>query len=206
LLVGSRLAYGFLHWGIYANNLIKLLQINAGGLDWMGLALGGLIAILIFAGFSSLNPAEILAINFHLIAILTIGIWMGAQVAGIGYGQIVEPSWWAFPVIDSSGDIHPRIPVPAVGALFSLLSYTIIDQCFQRSSLPAIKTLVFAAIQFALIYLATFFRDDPMVFIGSQPLDRLAALIQMALSLIAIASWTGYAYWQSQKLKNPTAV
>ena len=205
LLVGSRLAYGFLHWGSYSNDLLKLLQLNAGGLDWLGLAMGALIAILTYAGFSSLNPAEILSSNFHLIAILAIGIWLGAQVAGIGYGRVVEPAWWAFPVIDSAGDIHPRIPLPAVGAVMSLLSYVIIDQFFQRKSLPAVKTLVFATIQFALIYLATFFRADPMVIIGSQPLDRLAALIHMALGLIAIASWTGYSYWQAKKLHNQTA-
>lgn len=201
-LIGSRVAYAFLHWKSFEGEPLKLLQLNAGGLDWMGLALGGLIAVLIYAGFSDKNPVAILANHFHLIAFLTIGCWLGAQVTGIGYGRVVEPSWWAFPVFDRVGEIHPRFPLPAIAALFSLLIYFLIDQYLPKSSSHGLNIFIFATCQYALIYLVTFFRADTMMMVVNQPLERLAALIHVAIGFVAITSWSVYSFIQAKKKRN----
>ena len=45
-LVGSRLLYVFLNWGLYQGQWIKILFTRSGGLSFYGAFIGGLIAIL----------------------------------------------------------------------------------------------------------------------------------------------------------------
>ena len=63
-----------------------IFDIRAGGLGWMGLALGGVIALLVYAGLTDRSPLELLGLHYPLIAVTSIGLWLGAQLAGVGYG------------------------------------------------------------------------------------------------------------------------
>ncbi len=87
----------------------------------MGIALGGLIALLIYAGLTDHSLMDLLGFHFPLIAVTSIGLWLGAQLAGVGYGPVVASAWWALPVLDAAGDLSPRVPYPVVGAILSLL-------------------------------------------------------------------------------------
>jgi prolipoprotein diacylglyceryltransferase len=175
MLIGARLSYGLVHWSEFATNPLKLLDIRTGGLDWMGLPLGGIIALLLYAGFSNRSFIETLDLNFPLVALTTIGIWLGAQVAGVGYGPIHSQAWWVFPVTDAAGDLRPRVPYSAFGAFLSLLLLIAIDRIWQTKKFPKVKLLFFCLLEFGLIFGFTYLRADPMVRFGNQLLERIAA-------------------------------
>jgi prolipoprotein diacylglyceryltransferase len=186
LLIGARLSYGMVHWSEFSANAFKLLNLRAGGLDWIGLALGGIISLLLYAGFTNRSLIDLIELNFPLVALTTIGIWLGAQVAGVGYGPIHSQAWWIFPVTDAAGDILPRIPYPAFGAIFSLLFLILIDRLWQSKKLPKIKLLFFCLLEFGLILGFTYLRADPMVRLGNQPLERIAAVAYALIFFVAM--------------------
>ena len=152
----------------------------------MGLTLGGIISLLFYAGFSSRSFIETLDLNFPLVALTTIGIWLGAQVAGLGYGPIHTQAWWALPVTDASGDLFPRIPYPAFGALISLLFLFLIDRIWQANKFPKVKLLLFCLLEFGLVFGFTYLRADPMLRLGIQPLERIAAAIYFLICSIGM--------------------
>jgi prolipoprotein diacylglyceryltransferase len=186
MLIGARLSYGIVHWSEFAANSWKLLDIRAGGLDWMGLGLGGIITLLLYAGFSNRSLVDLLELNFPLVALTTIGIWLGAQVAGVGYGPIHSQAWWILPVTDAAGDLLPRVPYPAFGALLSLLFLILIDRIWQSKKLPKIKLLFFCLLQFGEIFGFTYLRADPLVRLGNQPLERIAAAAYTLIFLVTM--------------------
>jgi phosphatidylglycerol:prolipoprotein diacylglycerol transferase len=186
MLIGARLSYAIVHVPEFADNPWRLLDFRAGGLDWMGLALGGVIALLLYIGFSNRSLIETLDLNFPLVALTTIGIWLGAQVEGMGYGSIHNQTWWVLPVTDAKGYLLPRIPIQAFGALLSLLFLFLIDRICQTKKLPKVKLLLFCLLEFGLIFSFSYFRDDPMVRFGNQPLERIAAAIYFLICSIGI--------------------
>jgi prolipoprotein diacylglyceryltransferase len=177
MLIGARLSYGMVHWSEFATNPLKLLDIRTGGLDWMGLPLGGIITLLLYAGFSNRSFIETLDLNLPLVALSTIGIWLGAQVAGVGYGPIHSQAYWVLPVTDAAGDLLPRVPYSGFGAFLSLLLLIAIDRIWQTKKCPKVKLLFFCLLEFGLIFSFTYLRADPMVWLGNQPLERIAAVI-----------------------------
>jgi drug/metabolite transporter (DMT)-like permease len=116
----------------------------------------------------------------------TIGIWLGAQIAGLGYGPIHTQAWWVLPVTDAAGDLLPRIPYPAFGALISLLFLFLIDRIWQAKKFPKVKVLLFCLLEFGLIFGFTYLRADPMVRFGNQPLERITATVYFLISSIGV--------------------
>lgn len=186
MLFGARLAYSLSHWVEFSTDPWMVLDVKAGGLSWMGLALGGVIALLIYAGTTDRSPVELLGWHYPLIAVTSIGLWLGAQLAGIGYGPVVPDAWWALPVLDAAGDLTTRIPLPLIGSLLSLFGMMAIDRMVRQDRPPIFQTLIFSAFQFSLIYVMTYFRTDPMVMAGGQSIERWAALIHAGVSLTAL--------------------
>ncbi len=152
----------------------------------MGLALGGIIALLLYAGFSGRSFIETLDLNFPLVALTTIGIWLGAQVAGLGYGPIHTQEWWVLPVTDAAGDLLPRVPYSAFGALISLLLLILIDRIWQTKNFSKVKLLLFCLFEFGLIFGFTYLRADPLVKFGNLPLERIAAAIYFLICSIGM--------------------
>jgi prolipoprotein diacylglyceryltransferase len=186
MLCGARLAYSLTNWIYFSSDPWKIFDIRAGGLSWMGLALGGLIALLIYAGLTDSSMIDLLGMHFPLIAVTCIGLWLGAQLAGVGYGPIVPSAWWALPVLDAAGDLSPRIPYPVLGSVLSLLAMMIIDLMGRRTFIPPVRTLVFCIFQFSTLCVLTFFRADPMVMAGGKNIERWGALIHLGLFSIAL--------------------
>lgn len=186
MFCGARLAYSLSHWVAFSQDPWKVFDIPAGGFSWMGLALGGLIALLIFAGLKDASPMELLGLHFPLVAVTSSGLWLGAQLAGVGYGPVVPPAWWALPVLDAAGDHSSRIPYQVIGAILSLILMMIIDHNGNKNSTLPVKTLAFCIIQFSVIYILTFLRADPMIISGGQNIERWAALLHMGVLSVAL--------------------
>jgi prolipoprotein diacylglyceryltransferase len=186
MLIGARISYWMIHWSEFSFNPWKLLDLRAGGFDWMGLAIGGIISLLLYSGVSNRSLLDTLDLNFPLVSLTTIGIWLGAQVAGLGYGPLHAQAWWVFPVTDAVGDLLPRIPYPAFGALITLIFLILIDRIWQSKKLPKVKLLFFCLLEFGLIFGFTYMRADPMVRLGSQPLERIAAIFYILICTIGM--------------------
>lgn len=186
MLCGARLAYSLTHWVYFSSDPWMIFDIRAGGLSWMGLALGGLIALLIYAGLTDCSLMDLLGLHFPLTAVTSIGLWLGAQLAGVGYGPVVPAAWWALPVLDAAGDLSSRIPYPVLGSILSLLLMMILDLMGRRGMPAPVRTLAFCIFQFSMIYIITFLRADPMVMAGGQNIERWAALIHFVLFTIPL--------------------
>ncbi len=186
MLIGARVSYVLVHLPKFEEKKWEVLNLGLGGLDWMGLTLGGLVALFLYAGFSNIPPLKLFDLNYPLVAIVVVGMWIGAQIAGVGYGQILDKSWWALPVMDVSGDVHSRVPYPAIGAILSIAVIILQDRFGRKTNFSGAKLISFGSLQFSLLFIFSFFRKDPMVIVGNQPLERYASLIHLGVACIFI--------------------
>lgn len=175
MLVGARIAFCFTHWTIYSSNPWAILDFRSGGLSWIGLVPGGLISLLIYSGLRNGSLIDQMSILFHAIGLISIGIWLGAEAANIGYGHVITQLHNGFKVVDVVGDILPRVPLNWIGIILSFTFLAITDLL---SRLPAsMKTVYYCMLQFLMILIFTFFRDDPMVVINDHNIERATAFI-----------------------------
>jgi prolipoprotein diacylglyceryltransferase len=186
MLIGARVSYVLVHLPRFEESRWEVLNLGLGGLDWMGLTLGGLVALFLYAGFSNISPLKLFDLNYPLVVMVVVGMWIGAQIAGVGYGQILDKSWWGLPVMDASGDVHSRVPYSAIGAIISIAVIIFQDRFGRKTDFSGVKLLIFGSLQFALLFGYTFFRKDPMVIVGNQPLERYASLIHLGVACISI--------------------
>ncbi len=128
-LLGARLLHVLLNADYFADHTQEALQLAAGGLNWHGAVVGGLLGI---GGVARLRvPQRDLRPLFHALAwalpLLTLGGWYGCLSAGCGTGYEVDtlayyPAWMAIEYADVYGMIAPRLFTPAFGMALGLVA------------------------------------------------------------------------------------
>jgi prolipoprotein diacylglyceryltransferase len=182
-LVGARLGYVAAHAAYFANHLGEAILLSAGGLSWVGGALGamtGMAALAAFRRSSAWALADALAIPAALLAAAS---WTGCLIDGCGFGRPLPagvPSPFASDFFNSR---LPRWPTQLLGALacFSLaLGLLALEPRGLRPGLLACLTL--AGLGLTALALS-FTRGDPLPLWGGVRLDALGAAVVAVLGI-----------------------
>ena len=142
-VLGARLFHVALNWDYFADNTAEIWQIGAGGLDWHGGLLGGLVgmALVLWAQRfvrrwrpSPLKPLTFTALLVGLVPSLPLvglGGWVGCWAAGCGYGKEVDslanyPRWATSELVDVFGIVAPRYNTPYFGMALCVLGLLLV--------------------------------------------------------------------------------
>ncbi len=148
-IIGARVFHVALNWDYFTDNQAEIWVIGAGGLDWHGALLGGLLGMAlvlwlqrIIAGlrvrYRRIEPNAVRASFNALVAPLTVallliglGAWIGCLAAGCGYGKEVDslanyPRWMTSELVDVFGIVAPRYNTPYFGIVLCLLGFLLL--------------------------------------------------------------------------------
>lgn len=186
-LLGGRLAYIVTHWEYYGSRVIESVWFWQGGLSWAGGALAGVIGVAVYARLAR-RPfwaeADQLAIPA---AILGATSWVGCLVDSCAYGRLTTAGLWTPPARDLLGNLAPRWPTQAIGAVYTLLVLLLLFRLAQlelRSGLLAALALsLLSAGPLAIAWL----RGDPMPVMAGLRLDGVASAALLTLGLSGVA-------------------
>lgn len=182
-LLGGRLVYVVLNWLYFRSHPGEILQIQLGGLTWIGAILGGLLALSVFAALMRRPVLGLLDALLPLVTVLVMTSWLACWLDGCAYGRS-SAGWWAFPARDEWGVITPRLPVQFLGATLTLVLFWLVDAIdLPRSRQPVPGT---TAVRwwagFSLLMLAlSFLRGDPAPVLAGLRLDTWASLTMAVL-------------------------
>jgi len=186
-LLGGRLAYVVTHWEYYGSRLFESVWFWQGGLSWAGAALAGLIGVAVYDGFTRRpfwSEADQLAIPA---AVLGATSWLGCLVDACAYGRQTAAGFWTPPAPDLLGNLAPRWPTQAIGAVYTLFVLILLFHLAQlelRSGLlAAIGLSLLSAGPLAIAWI----RGDPMPVMAGLRLDGVASAALLALGLSGVA-------------------
>ena len=184
-LIGGRATFVFYQWPYFQEHPIEIPQIWLGGLFWPGALLGGLLAIVIFAGTMH-TALGALADNLYPLAIaLSVSGWLACWLDGSAYGA-ESTAWYALPAWDEWGTISLRVPTQSLGALLTIglygLLHFLVPRLIDSGQAAVITLLGLGLINYALTYL----RADPMLIWSGLRLDAWAGLGVAAIGLVGL--------------------
>ncbi|HEY4667405.1 MAG TPA: prolipoprotein diacylglyceryl transferase family protein [Anaerolineales bacterium] len=185
-LLGGRLAYVITHWEYYGSRVIESVWFWQGGLSWAGSALAGLMGVAVYDRLAHRpfwSEADQLAIPA---AILGASSWLGCLIDACAYGSRTAAGPFTPPAPDLLGNLAPRWPTQAMGAVYTLLVVLLLFRLAQlelRSGLLAALALsLLSAGPLAIAWI----RGDPMPVMAGLRLDGVASAALLALGLGAV--------------------
>jgi prolipoprotein diacylglyceryltransferase len=194
-LIGGRISFAFLHWSAFQADSIQILYLDNGGLDWIGVPLGIVVACLIISGWKNNDPRFLLEDQLPLWTALVTAWWLSSGFYGLFYGQELANTTWLPVVLDAMGEYTHRIPLSWIGVAGTLAGGFTLDWFLERKQLRGERVLGIVLIQSTLLFALSFFRQDPVAPIGGFPSDRLAAIVYFTLGVIGLTvNWLYLVY------------
>jgi prolipoprotein diacylglyceryltransferase len=128
LIVGvvlARLLHILLNWNYFTYNLNEAFQLSAGGLNWHGAVIGGLIGIGIMARWRHIPARDLIDGLTPSLALVTLAVWYGCWAAACAYGKEVAtladyPAFIVWEGPDIFGLYAPRFNTHPLGMGFAL--------------------------------------------------------------------------------------
>jgi prolipoprotein diacylglyceryltransferase len=191
-LVGARLDFILHRWVYFSLHLSEIPRFWLGGLDWAGAVAGGLAAIGLIGFFHRGYPHSLIADTLlPLLCPLVVACWLGAWTQNQGNGLPVPPeAWYAFPILDSTGNIVTRFPLqPAMAILMTAVSA--LGQHFSNRFLVPGRKFSFGFTGFSLVMLvSTFLCGDPSPYwLGLRADSWFAAAFTLIGLAVLIGTW-----------------
>jgi prolipoprotein diacylglyceryltransferase len=123
LIVGlllARLGHVALHWDYFRDHQSEIAQLRAGGLNWHGAVVGGLIGITLMAEARRVTYLSLLRSLAPALPLLVFFGWWGCGAARCAYGAEVAnlayyPSWLVWEGPDIYNLFVPRYRLQALG-------------------------------------------------------------------------------------------
>jgi len=180
-LIGARLAYVVAHASFFSAHLDQVARYSAGGLSWVGGALGALAGLAVAAALHHSSPwplADALAIPA---AVLAMAAWSGCLLDGCAFGRPLASNALAALGSDFYASRIPRLPTQLVG-LLAAGGLTLGLFMLEARSLPAGWLASATFISLGAVALAlSFARGDPVPLLAGVRLDALGAGLITAL-------------------------
>ncbi|MCC6804953.1 MAG: prolipoprotein diacylglyceryl transferase [Anaerolineae bacterium] len=169
-IVGARMGHVLLNWTYFADNLSEALRPGAGGLDWHGAVIGGLVGLALIAHWRRLALCDLLDALAPALPLLAFAGWLGCWGAVCGYGAEVDtlahyPAFAAAETRDVYGIVAPRYNTQVFGMALSLALLILSVVLIRRGWLKYRRFWLLLVLLSAGMFGIGFFRGDyaPMV-------------------------------------------
>ncbi len=183
-IFGARLFHVLLNLDYFADNLNEAFNISAGGLDWHGAVLGGIIGLWAAAWWrekrDDTRTRYIVSLQDSLILALPLiglGAWYGCLAAGCGYGREVDTlanysPLVASEIVDVFGIVAPRYNTPFFGMTLSIFTLLIALLLIWRGWLARGRFWFILALLSAGMFVIGFLRADHSPFTAGLRADQ----------------------------------
>lgn len=195
-LLGSRMSFVFMHWQYYSNRTAEILAIWQGGLDWSGAVGGAAILLLLVCGLYNQSPRLVVNDLLPFFTISIVSLWLACASSSIYYGPIYPAAWWTVNLVDQLGEVHSRVPIHLVAAIYTASIGLWLD-LVAKKRIAAYRFEIFLAAQMVLVFVFSFWRADPVAPVAGMPSDRLCALLYLVI-ILAVTGWI--AWWERHHL------
>lgn len=146
-ILAARLFHVALNWDYFTDNRAEIGVISAGGLDWHGAVLGGLMGAALVLWLQKritrwlvrhhltepvVRPMSFMTLLPSLtLPLIGLGGWVGCLAAGCGYGKEVDslanyPRWMTSELVDVFGILAPRYNTPYFGMALCLGGFLLV--------------------------------------------------------------------------------
>ena len=185
-IVFARLFHVLLHWNYFADNPGEALRLNAGGLDWHGALVGGLLGLWVASRWRKLAFQAALDALTPALALLALGGWVGCLAAACGYGAEVDTLAHYSPLAvseaaDIFGIVAPRYNTQWFGIALALGLLLVSALLFWRNWLVFMRFwLVLALLSIGMLVIGFYRGDSVPLIVGlraDQWLDGMIAVI-----------------------------
>lgn len=214
-IIGARVFHVALNWDYFTDNQAEIWVIGAGGLDWHGALLGGLLGMAlvlwlqrIIAGlrvrYRRIEPNAVRASFNALVAPLTVallliglGAWIGCLAAGCGYGKEVDslanyPRWMTSELVDVFGIVAPRYNTPYFGMLLCGIGFVLVllSVIWRRRSPDDTRNprrfwLLVVILSMGMLLIG-FYRADHTIVVYGLRADQLLDVIMLLWGLVLL--------------------
>lgn len=196
-LLGGRLAYVLARWSYYQVHWQEIPQFYRGGLAWVGALVGGLLALLVYAGLVRQSAGYLLDALLPLIGLLTVGAWLACWLDGCAYGA-TSSALWALPARNEWGVITRRTPVQLIGALLAIVTFGMVDLFKTRFKSPGQVSLIALTVLLVEMLALSFLRADPAPTWRGLHMESWAALSLAVIFPVILLTQVIIQRWRKQ--------
>jgi phosphatidylglycerol:prolipoprotein diacylglycerol transferase len=191
-IVSARLFHVLLQWRYFADNLGEAFRLNAGGLDWHGAVLGGLIGLWLATRWRKLSLRATLDALTPALPLLALAGWIGCYAAACGYGAEVDTLAHYSPLIvsempDIYGIAAPRYNTQLFGVALALVILVIVALLFWRQWLYYRRFWLMLGLLSAGMFLIGFYRGDTVPMVAGIRADQGLDVFVLAVSFQRLA-------------------
>ncbi len=194
-VIGARIVHVLLNWSYFADAFSEALHPNAGGLDWHGAVIGGLIGLALVAWVGKVKLRDLLDALAPALPLLALAGWIGCWAAVCGYGAEVDtlahyPAWAAAESRDVYGIIAPRYNTQIFGMALAIGLLVISVVLIRRGWLKNRRFWFLLALLSIGMFAIGFFRGDYAVMVAGLRADQMldAGVFLGSLLLIFLGS------------------
>ena len=164
-IVGARIGHVLLNWTYFAANLSEALRPSAGGLDWHGALVGGLIGLALVGRWRRLALRDLLDALAPALPLLAFAAWLGCWAAVCGYGVEVDtlaryPAFAVAETRDVYGIVAPRYNTQVFGMALALALLILSVVLVRRGWLKYRRFWLLLALLSAGMFAIGFLRGD----------------------------------------------
>ena len=180
--IGSRIAYVLLHFEAYQLHPDVLIISWASGLDWIGAPIGAALFILPAIIRKPKTKWSDLALLTPLWTSLCLDCWYAVNFVPVYYSGPVGSAPWSVSLPGILGDVEQRLPIAAMGMIWTLLADLISYRVQGNDQSPTIRLAAVIFYQMIFCLIMSFIRIDSVVRIADIPSDRVFTLIYLISS------------------------
>ena len=186
-LIGARAGHVLLNWEYFAYNAGEILHVQAGGLDWHGGLLGGLLGLWLVARWRGLDAGQLLQTLSPALPLIALAGWWGCLAANCAYGREVDTLANYSPLLvaelpDVYGIPAPRYATQLFGLGLALVTSGLAGLLSWRGWLAAGRFWLLLALLSLGMFSIGFLRGDFAVMIVGLRADQWLDLEVLALS------------------------
>jgi phosphatidylglycerol:prolipoprotein diacylglycerol transferase len=191
-LVAARAGHVLLNWEHFAFNAREILRLHAGGFDWHGALMGGLLGLYLVGRARRVDVPRLLDALTWALPLLMMAGWWGCAAANCAYGAEVDnlsnyPGWLVAERPDVYGIPAPRYHTQQFGFILGLIGLAFTVLLFWRRWFMGERFWLVLTLLSAGMYAIGFTRGDFAVVIAGWRADQwfdLGVLLLCGLMLI----------------------
>ncbi len=181
-VIGARIAHVLLNWPYFEDNLSEAFHPSAGGLDWHGAVIGGLVGLALIAWVRQLKLRDLLDTLSPALPLLALAGWFGCWAAVCGYGAEVDtlahyPAFAVAETRDVYGIVAPRYNTQIFGMALAFALLIVSFALIRQGWLKYRRFWLLLALLSAGMFMIGFFRGDYALDITGLRADQALDLI-----------------------------